>query len=124
MEARLRNNMKGVLAKTMGSLNTPRTAQIDELFRKVIGLERLSSAWSWKGRSAAQSAAALDALVTLRGSIAHRVSTAKNVGLKDVREARNLIFRLSVKSHNRVCRFLSGTVGSAPWLGLTFRGTS
>ena len=117
----LRNNMKSVLAKTIGALNTPRTAQIDELFRKVIGLEKMSSSWSWKGRSVAQSSVALDALVTLRGSIAHRVSAAKNVRLKDVREARDLIFRLAVRSHNRACRFLAGTVGSTPWLDVSFK---
>jgi len=42
--------MKAVLAKTTGALNTPRTAQVDELFRKVIGLDRLSSSLELEGK--------------------------------------------------------------------------
>jgi RiboL-PSP-HEPN len=119
----LRDNMTAVLAKTTGSLNTPKTAQVDELFVKVLGAKDISATWKWKGRSSKQAAGALDALVTLRGAIAHRVSAAKAVSLKDVHDARSLIFRLAVRSHNEVCAFLLTTVGSSQWKAFHFEGT-
>jgi hypothetical protein len=119
----LRDNLTQVLVKTTGTLNTPKTAQVDELFQKTIGLPQISSSWHWKGRSVAQVTTALDDLVTLRGSIAHRVSAARNVQLKDVKEARSFVFRLAVRSHNHTCTFLKAQVGSAPWVGVKFGAT-
>ena len=109
------DNLKEVLAKTTVSLNTPRTAQVDDLFEKVIGLKTLSSSWRWKARSLAQSKAALDDLVTLRGSIAHRVATSKRVGKQDVLDARELLARLAVKSHNAVNHHIEKLLGARPW---------
>lgn len=119
----LHDNLTQVLSRTTGTLNTPKTAQVDELFHKAIGLQQLSSSWHWKGRSVAQVTEALDDLVTLRGSIAHRVSAARNVRLKDAKEARNFVFRLAVRSHNHTCTFLKAHVGSSPWLGVKFGAT-
>jgi hypothetical protein len=119
----LRDNMKSVLAKTTGALNTPKTAQIDELFTRTIGLHDLAAHWKWKGRSAKQASKALDDLVTLRGSIAHRVATARTVSLNNVGDARNLIFRIAVRSHNRVNQYLAERCGSAPWASTFFGGT-
>lgn len=120
----LRDNLKSVLAKTTGTLNTPKTAQIDELFLKTIGLEHLSDSWQWKGRSSAQSKDTLDGIVTRRGSIAHRVSAAKNVRLNDVKSSREFIFRLCVRSHNRASQFLVAQVGTSPWQKYWFGETS
>jgi len=119
----LRDNLTEVLARTTGTLNTPRTAQVDELFEKAIGLPSISSSWYWSGRSVESAAASLDRLVTLRGSIAHRVSAAQAVELKYVDRARQFIYRLVVKSHNCVCRFLESTVERSPWTRLRFGAT-
>jgi hypothetical protein len=120
----LRGNLSGVLARTTGALNTPRTAQVDELFHKVLGLDNLSSSWFWAGRSVEQSTKELDELVTLRGSIAHRVSTSKAVTLKNVTDARSFIYRLAVKSHNRTCEHLKSHVTKSPWARVQFGKTS
>ncbi len=119
----LRGNLKHVLAKTTGKLNTPKTAQVDDLFNKVIGLKSISSKWHWRGRSAQQTTTALDTLVTLRGSIAHRVKTAQSVTLDRVRDSRSLVCRLAIKSHNRVCRFLESQLGKSPWGNVGFEKT-
>lgn len=119
----LRGNMKGVLARTTGALNTPRTAQVDDLFHKVIGLPSISSSWYWPGRSIQQAADALDGLITLRGSIAHRVAAGKSVNLKDVTDARAFVYRLSVKSHNRARQYLATQVGKPPWSPVYFGKT-
>jgi hypothetical protein len=99
----LLDNLKEVLARTTATLNTPRSEQIDALFEKTLGLKSLSKAWHWKGRSADQSRKSLNDLISLRGSIAHRVSGARHVRLKDVSDAEEFVCRLAVKSHNAVC---------------------
>jgi len=111
----LRDNFKGVLARTTATLNTPRSEQIDTLFEKSTGLQKLSDTWHWKGRSAEQSRKALDDLITLRGSIAHRVSGTRRVYLNDVSDAKDLVCRLAVKSHNAVCVHVRRIFGATPW---------
>lgn len=120
----LRGNLQGVLSRTTGSLNTPKTEQVDALFKKAVGLSALSSSWYWPGRSVQQTTTMLDDLVTLRGSIAHRVKTAHSVKLKDVKDARSLVYRLSVKSHNRARAYLLNQLGESPWMKVAFGKTS
>ncbi|MDE2024496.1 MAG: hypothetical protein KGL00_01190 [Gammaproteobacteria bacterium] len=120
----LRSNLKEVLAKTTGTLNTPKTEQVDNLFEKTIGLDGISGSWKWKGESVAQSRAALDKVVSLRGSIAHRVKSATAVHLSDVTSYREFIFRLCVRSHNRVREFIASQVGESPWEKYWFGETS
>lgn len=117
------NHLKDVLAKTTGNLNTPKAQQVDELFEKVLGLKEISKRWSWKGRTVAASREDLDALVTLRGSIAHRVKATRNVRKKDVTDARDFISRLAVKSHNAVTSHLATRLGTNVWQGYWFSET-
>ena len=119
----LKDNYEGVLAKTTGKLNTPKAEQVDELFLKVIGLDNISSKWAWKGRSAKKSREELNKLITLRGSIAHRVSATKAVHNKHVQDYRNFIGRLSVKTHNAVNTHIKSRIKSTPWETYTFGET-
>jgi RiboL-PSP-HEPN len=118
----LRSNLKEVLAKTTGTLNTPRAPQVDELFQKTIGLDQLSACWKWNRRTSAQSIKALDELVTLRGSIAHRVKHSQPVLKRDVTGAVELISRLAAKSSNRVREFVHTQSGSHPWTLVRYKG--
>lgn len=118
-----RDHLKEVLARTIGNLNTPKTAQVDEVFEKVLGLRQISSKWSWRGRSTRATNNALDELVSLRGSIAHRVSAARNVRKSDVAEAREFLSRLAVKSHNAVNRHIASILGDPPWEKFWFEET-
>ena len=110
-----RNNLKEVLARTTGALNTPKTAQVDELFEKVIGIRKISGNWSWKGRAATASQKALDELIGLRGTIAHRVTTAQSVRKSDVQVGRDLLGCLAVTSHNAVGDYVLAKIGTTPW---------
>jgi RiboL-PSP-HEPN len=110
-----RDHLKEVLIRTIGALNTPKTAQVDDLFEKVLGLKKLSSSWSWKGRSVTSCQSALDNLIVLRGSIAHRVTTAHGVRKSDVLQARELVTRLAVQSHNAVNKHIEKLTGEEPW---------
>lgn len=120
----LGDNLQAVLAKTTGTLNTPKTAQVDELFVKTIGLKNMSNAWKWKGQSVSGAKSKLDALITLRGSIAHRVKYQSAIHLHDVTTSREFISRLCVRSHNQVTRFMHRRLGKAPWEKYWFGETS
>ncbi len=118
----LLNNYKEVIAKTTGTLNTPKTAQVDELFAKSIGLHKLSSSWRWPKRTAAGASKALDDLITLRGSIAHRVKSSQAVRKADGSNAIELVGRLAAKSTNRVREHVHAQVGKYPWGFTTYGG--
>lgn len=120
----LSDNLTEVLAKTTGTLNTPRAAQVDELFSKTIGLNDMSKKWRWSGRTSIQAVEALDQLVTLRGSIAHRVKHSRSVRKQDVKNALDLIGRLAVRSNNETRTYVHGKVGKYPWGALTYMATS
>jgi hypothetical protein len=111
----LRSNLAEVLAKTTGSLNTPRAAQVDELFLKTIGITSLSSGWSWSGRTQPSAVKALDTLIRLRGSIAHRVQHSESVHKSTVTSAVELVSCLAAKSNNLVRTYVHTVIGKHPW---------
>ena len=119
----LRDNLKEVYARTTATLNTPRSEQVDALFEKTIGLKNLSRNWHWKGRSAEQARKSLDDLITLRGSVAHRVSGSRHVRLKDVSDSRDFVCRLAAKSHNAVCVHVHRSFRQTPWTMIKFGQT-
>jgi hypothetical protein len=118
----LRDNFSEVLAKTTGTLNTPRAPQVDDLFAKTLGLAAMSKAWTWSGRTQPAAVKALDELITLRGSIAHRVQHSKSVHKSTVVAAVELISRLAAKSTNQVRNHVHAAVGKYPWNSVTFKG--
>jgi adenosine/AMP kinase len=120
----IRNNFKEVLAKTTGSLNTPKTTQVNELFEKTIGFAAMSTKWTWPGSNAADASSRLDQLVNLRGSIAHRVKASKSVHKKDVDAAIELISRLAARSNNEIHDHLL-SLGTVPsWGRYKYKKTS
>lgn len=120
----LSDNLTEILAKTTGTLNTPRASQVDELFSKTIGLMDISKKWRWSGRTSVQAVKALDDLITLRGSIAHRVKHSQSVRKQDVLNAFDLVGRLSVRCNNEIRTYVHGKVGKYPWNALTYMATS
>jgi hypothetical protein len=118
----LRDSYTEILAKTTGILNTPRAPQVDDLFQKSVGLKSVSACWYWKGRSKAKAIAALDDLVTLRGSIAHRVTSSKYVYKKDVSAAIKLASYLAAKTSNSVRTHVHSSIGKHPWGAIKYGG--
>ena len=111
----LRDNKKEILARTTQKLNTPGSAKIRDLFSKTIGLKDLPRSWHWQGKSAAVAAADLDALVRLRGAIAHRVQASAPVHKKRVREEIRLVRCLAVRTSNRVRDYVHERTRKYPW---------
>jgi hypothetical protein len=96
-------------------LNTPKSAQIDELFDKALGLPRISSAWYWKSMPAEQARAKLDKYVTLRGEIAHRGAASGSVKKTQVNDYYRHVKRLVGKTGGRVNNVVKKATGEALW---------
>jgi len=113
-----------LIAEHIGKLNTPRPAQVDNLYKRLLGISRISSSWCWPGMKADSAASKLNRLVTLRGSIAHRVAAAQAVKKATVNDYMWFLYRLAVISTNVARRHLRNQVGKYPWGSYKFRGTS
>ena len=53
----LKEHRKKALGKLVGPFNTPKTAQVNDLFKNLIGISKLSLQWHWKGMTSQQACA-------------------------------------------------------------------
>ena len=98
-------------------LNTPKTAQVDELFDHGLGLERVSDSWTWHGCTVEHARDNLDMYVSLRGDIAHRGQAAESVRKRQVVAFSTHTRRLVNTTELRVIEWVSNATGetlSAP----------
>lgn len=119
----LKKHRQTVLKEYAGRLNTPRPKQVNDLLEKLVGIKGLSNQWKWRGMSASNASAKLDALVTIRGEIAHRVRAGKYVRKEYVEQTADFIQRLAAITSNRVAEHIQKQVGKEPWPQMSFMGT-
>ncbi len=93
-------------------LNTPKTAQIDELFLKALGVPKVSTSWKWNNMSVAQASRKLDKYVELRGSIAHRGVAGTSVRKQSVDDYYGHVGLLVSKTGGRVNSVIKRATGS------------
>lgn len=120
----LESHKDGAIKKYVKTLNTPRTSNVDELFENLIGIRSISSNWLWKGMSKTNANSKLEKLITLRGEIAHTVSTAKPVSKAQVVQNMKFLIRLATISHNRCTKQLLSICGKQPWVTYRYEKTS
>ncbi|GAA2004290.1 HEPN domain-containing protein [Catenulispora subtropica] len=111
----LTSRLARLQAERNRKLNTPKTAQIDDLFDKAVGLSKISSSWSWNRMSRVRAAEKLDGFVELRGEIAHRGSAVDSVTKDTVSDFYNHVKRLVDATEGHVRRRLRESTGVAPW---------
>lgn len=75
-------------------LNTPKTSQIKALFADHAGYSDITTQWHWQSRTVESACDELDAFVTLRGAIAHRVEADSAVRKTAVTRYTRFIGRL------------------------------
>lgn len=112
----LESHRNKILNDYLGNFNTPRAAQIDTLFESLLGLSRLSSNWKWRNMSAAQAKKKLGDLITLRGAIAHRVSTSRAVTKKYLWNNALFVAKLVVICSDVLRAFIYTRTGEYPWM--------
>lgn len=106
---------KAVLAEYVGTFNTPKPEQIDNLFEQLLGLKSLSNSWIWPKTTSDNARKRLKQLVELRGDIAHRVKTSRGVTKAQVVRAAELIDRLATATSNIVREHLHARTNKYPW---------
>jgi len=107
----IRNRMQKMTEQRNRKLNTPKTAQINQLFLGALGLEKVSAKWQWSNMSSESAGEKLDRLVSLRGSIAHRGVADDTVYKADVKDYQRFVGELSKKTTNTVSVFVSTATG-------------
>ena len=84
-------------------LNTPKTDQINELFKTAVGIEKMSNHWYLhKKMKSDQAREKLDGYVSLRGAIAHRGQHDTSVTKKNVTDYFEFVKTLVAKTGGEV----------------------
>lgn len=104
-----------VIKKWVSSLNTPKSKQVDGLFEELVGLATLHSQWSWQSMGAEDAKKKLDAYITIRGQIAHRVKHNEGVYKSWGTDFLAHVERLVEKSDAAVADHLFAVVAKRPW---------
>jgi len=97
-------------------LNTPKSANIDDLFMSALGISNISNSWKWaKKMTSKRATRKLDRYVTLRGSIAHRGSSLESVTKAEVEDYYDFIKQLAAKTGGEVNNYVNGITGRKLW---------
>jgi len=96
-------------------LNTPKFANIDELFLTAIGITEISKSWRWTNMTASQARTKLDKYVTLRGEIAHRGTASRSCSKQQVDDYFAFIKRVVGKTGGRVNTHVKKATGKPLW---------
>ena len=91
-------------------INTPKSTVVDELFKKYVGLDNLSSCWT-------AGADKIDNFVKARGEIAHTGSEASYIRIKNLKDYKELVIQSVVETDNYLADHLQpiSTNGKTPW---------
>ena len=91
-------------------LNTPKAANIDQLFLHSVGLKDVSKSWS-------HGADEIDRLVRLRGAVAHRGADSDRVTKETVSHFKSVISKSISETDDALYDYLRqpSFVGKAPW---------
>jgi hypothetical protein len=98
----LTNYKNEVLSKEIEYFHVPRAGNVDELFERIIGLEKISKKWTWKGQNNSDTIKTLDKFIDLRGAIAHKIKVDQKIQKKDILYFLNFINNLTVATNNAV----------------------
>jgi len=112
----MKKHRDSVLRRYVSPLNTPRAEQVDALFSDLIDLPKVSDSWTWHRSKADRSRQELSDIITMRGSIAHRVAPDKPVQKVAVERAVEFIGYVANLTSNRVRDHVHGIVGKHPWV--------
>lgn len=105
-----------IVAKCLGTFNTPKSNNVKELYKSLIGLKDVTGDWRWRGMSSASARNRLNGLVATRGALAHRGDPVEKVTKAYVRSRVQFIIRLSVRTSNVVRDHVKLEAGSPPWI--------
>ncbi|MBF9051293.1 hypothetical protein GTA62_08315 [Roseobacter sp. HKCCD9010] len=99
-----------IVKERCASFNTPKPKQLDDLFKKMLGLKELSKSWTVQPSE-------IENFVKLRGEIAHRGTDAANVPRDDAIHYKVMISKTISETDDAIYDFLRAeeNTGRAPW---------
>lgn len=116
----VREYRDGVLQQEIATFNTPKPHNVDSLFKRLLGVEKVSAEWNWQGMSKGSASAKLRKFIETRGAIAHRGELPQSITKSYVEGHRRFINRLCVRTANVIRKHVKGQVGSYPWRRATY----
>ena len=114
-KTRVKNRPAALTEERNRKLNTPKSANMDELFSDAIGLSAVSNAWRWKRMSTQRAKQKLDDYVSLRGAIAHRGAAASSCTKRHVEDYFSHVKELAAKTGGSINTFVKGVTGKSLW---------
>lgn len=110
----LRTRLESMKEARDKKLNTPKHANIDDLFRSAIGLENATGGWNWSKKLTPQKARSkLDKYVALRGGIAHRGNAEMSVTKSMVEDYVDFVRRAAAKTGGAVNKHVKAITGTS-----------
>lgn len=102
---------KSLISDLTEGLNTPKGGQLNELFRRYVGIPSYTNLWP--DRSSAE----IDDIITTRGEIAHRGSQAQYVRMDKLKNNIDTVISTSIEIDSNVAGYLQAYLGLAdpPW---------
>jgi hypothetical protein len=98
-----------LVGRAVSGLNTPKSTNVDPLFKRTIGLDGISDSWA-VGKDA------IDDFVRVRGEIAHRGRDAAYVRIGGLKAYRVTAMSAVVDTDNTVADFVqANSAGGSPW---------
>ncbi|MGU3781833.1 HEPN domain-containing protein [Burkholderia metallica] len=101
--------------KWLGKFNTPKSEQVDGLYEEMLGLNSLSSHWTWNKMKADRAKTKLDDFITVRGNIAHRIRDANPVAKNTGAAYLTHVGQIVARCERAVANHLNAQTGVAPW---------
>ncbi len=96
--------------ETLAGLNTPKSENLDRLFKRLLGVPSISGSWSVGAQT-------INDFVKIRGEIAHRGRDASYVNILQLSAFKKVIVSAAIDTDNHLAGFLrDNTPGTArPW---------
>ncbi len=111
----LENYKNTILEKEIDNFHVPRPEKIDDLYLKLLGINKITSNWTWRKMTNDDAIKMLNKYIDMRGEIAHNVKTTSSVRKKAVDEYRVFLNRTAVILHNRVVEHINKLINKQPW---------
>ena len=110
----LRSRLDALKEARDRKLNTPKCANIDDLFLSAIGLKNATGGWNWASKiTPLEAKEKLDKYVSLRGEIAHRGNSETSVTKNKVNDYLGFVRKAAAKTGGAVNKHVRAVTGSS-----------
>ena len=94
------------------SFNTPKSENTKIFVMKILGIEEICECWAFDSKDSAIISKQLDALIEIRGEIAHRGRIGKKLDAKFITEQNAFLRKLASKTGGRINKHVKKVTGT------------